>query len=73
MGFGLLQRANNGGPQSVDVYVDGTKVNASPFSAGSSWTAFSANFTTTAGVHSIQFRGTNAGDNTAFVDSVSFG
>jgi hypothetical protein len=72
--FGIDQRTNNGGPQALDFYVDGTKVNTSPFtppSGGGFKTFTSPSFTTTAGQHTIEFRGTNAGDNTAFLDRVS--
>jgi hypothetical protein len=72
--FGIDQRTNNGGPQALDFYVDGTKVNTSPFtppSGGGFKTFTSPSFTTTAGQHTIEFRGTNAGDNTAFLDRVA--
>ena len=72
--FSLAQRKNNGGAQALDLYIDGTKVNTSAFvppSTGAFQTFTSPAFTTTAGTHTIQFRGANAGDNTAFVDQVT--
>jgi hypothetical protein len=72
--FALSQRTNNGGAQAIDVYVDGTKITTSVFappSSGAFQTFTSPSFTTTAGSHTIQFRGANAGDNTAFLDQVA--
>jgi hypothetical protein len=72
--FSLAQRTNNGGAQALDFYVDGTKINGSAFtppSGGAFQSVTSPSFTTTNGSHTIEFRGTNAGDNTAFVDKVT--
>jgi hypothetical protein len=72
--FATAQRTNNGGAQAIDFYVDGTKINTSAFvppSSGAFQTFTSPSFTTTAGSHTIQFRGVNAGDNTAFLDQVA--
>lgn len=72
--FALDQRTNNGGAQALDFYVDGTKVNTSAFTppAGGGFQSFtSPSFTTTAGSHTIEFRGRNAGDNTVFLDKVA--
>lgn len=71
--FSAARRTNNGGVQQLDFYVDGTKVNSTPFSpsSGTFQTFTTPSFTTSAGTHVVEFRGTNAGDNTAFVDAVS--
>ncbi|WP_307358548.1 hypothetical protein [Microbacterium murale] len=72
--FSLAQRKNNGGAQALDLYVDGVRVNSPAFvppSSGAFQTFTSAAFTTTSGTHTIEFRGTNTGDNTAFVDQVT--
>lgn len=72
--FSLAQRTNNGGAQALDFYVDGTKINGSAFtppSGGAFQSVTSPSFTTTNGSHTIEFRGTNAGDNTAFIDKVT--
>ena len=74
MTFSLAQRTNNGGAQALDFYVDGTKINGSAFTppSGGAFQSFtSPSFTTTTGSHTIEFRGTNAGDNTAFIDKVT--
>ncbi|HXD60526.1 MAG TPA: hypothetical protein VN619_01230 [Lacisediminihabitans sp.] len=71
--FSLAQRTNNGGAQALDFYVDGTKINSSAFTpaSGGAFQSFtSPSFTTTAGSHTIEFRGRNLGDNTAFIDKV---
>jgi hypothetical protein len=55
------------------LYVDGTKINRSAFTpaSGGAFQSFtSPSFTTTAGSHTIEFRGRNLGDNTAFIDKV---
>ena len=72
--FSVAQRTNNGGAQTLDFYVDGTKINTSVFTppSGGAFQSFtSPSFTTTAGAHTIQFTGTNVGDNTAFLDKVT--
>jgi hypothetical protein len=72
--FALAQRTNNGGAEALDFSVDGVKVNSSaysPPSSGAFQTFTSPSFTTTAGSHTIQFKGTNTGDNTAFLDQVT--
>jgi hypothetical protein len=72
--FAVDQRTNNGGAQALDFSVDGVKINASPFtppSGGGFQTFTTPSFTTTAGSHTIQFTGANAGDNTAFLDQVT--
>jgi hypothetical protein len=72
--FAVDQRTNNGGPESLDFSVDGTKINASAFSPpiGGGYETFTTpTFTTTAGQHTIQFTGTNEGDNTVFLDQVA--
>lgn len=72
--FWIAQRTNNGGAQSLDFYVDGTKINGSAFTppSGGSFQSFTTpSFVTTSGSHTIEFRGTNAGDNTAFLDKVT--
>jgi hypothetical protein len=72
--FAVDQRTNNGGAQALDFYIDGAKVNASPFAppSGGGFQSFTTpSFTTTAGQHTIEFRGVNAGDNTVFLDRVA--
>ena len=70
--FRAARRTNNGGVQQLDFYVDGAKINSTAFSpsSGSFQTFTTTSFTTTAGSHVLEFRGVNAGDNTAFVDAV---
>ena len=66
------RRSNFGGANAVDVYVDGTKVTTSPFAPGTVFASFTTPpFTTTAGVHLIELRGTTPGDNTVLVDNVA--
>jgi plastocyanin len=72
--FSVAQRTNNGGAQALDFYVDGTRINASVFappSSGAFQSFTSPSFTTTNGSHTLEFRGTTAGDNTAFLDKVT--
>jgi plastocyanin len=72
--FSVAQRTNNGGAQALDFYVDGTRINASAFappSSGAFQSFTSPSFTTTNGSHTLEFRGTTAGDNTAFLDKVT--
>ncbi|WP_157487573.1 hypothetical protein [Leifsonia sp. Root112D2] len=72
--FAVDQRTNNGGAQALDFYVDGAKINTTPFTppSGGGFRSFTTpSFTTTAGQHTIQFVGANAGDNTAFLDAVA--
>ncbi|HEY5223820.1 MAG TPA: hypothetical protein VIJ18_12340 [Microbacteriaceae bacterium] len=72
--FAVDQRTNNGGAQALDFSVDGVTINASPFtppSGGGFQTFTTPSFTTTAGQHTIEFTGTNAGDNTAFLDQIT--
>lgn len=71
--FSAARRTNNGGVQQLDFYVDGTKINSTSFapSSGTFQSFTTPSFTTTAGSHVLEFRGVNAGDNTAFVDSVT--
>ncbi|TXN29494.1 hypothetical protein [Lacisediminihabitans profunda] len=72
--FSAAQRTNNGGAQALDFYVDGTRINVSAFAppAGGAFQSFiSPSFTTTNGSHTIEFKGTNAGDTTAFLDKVT--
>ncbi|WP_243064997.1 hypothetical protein [Humibacter sp. RRB41] len=72
--FAVDQRTNSGGAEALDFSVDGVKINTSAFSppAGGGYETFTTpSFTTTAGLHTIQFTGTNDGYNTAFLDLVA--
>ena len=64
----------NGG-QTWNVVVDGTVIQAnSPGAGATSYTTYTASFTASAAVHTLAFVGTdlNGGDNTVFIDNVSF-
>ena len=72
-----FQAAQRPGPQQTfEVLVDG-KVVGTFQPAGATFQSFTTNsaFTVTAGSHTVEFLGTdtNGGDNTAFIDSVSYG
>jgi len=62
----------NGG-ESWNVVIDGTVIKSNA-PGGTSYTAQTATFTATAGFHTIAFVGTNlnGGDNTVFIDNLSF-
>ena len=64
----------NGG-QTWNVVIDGNVIKAnSPGTGAASYTTYTANFTASAAVHTLAFVGTdlNGGDNTVFIDNVSF-
>ena len=64
----------NGG-QTWNVTIDGAVIKTNnPGPAPTSYTAYTANFTATAATHFLAFVGTdlNGGDNTVFIDNISF-
>ncbi|MES2657608.1 MAG: DUF642 domain-containing protein [Verrucomicrobiota bacterium] len=64
--------SQNGG-ESWDVSIDGNVIKSN-LPGSTSYTAQTATFTATAGYHTLSFAGTNlaGGDNTVFIDNVSF-
>jgi len=64
----------NGG-QTWNVVIDNTAISSnSPGAGATSYTTYTASFTATATAHTLAFVGTdlNGGDNTVFIDNVSF-
>jgi hypothetical protein len=72
--FAAARRMNAGGAQTIQVLVDGNVVGTFSNLSGPAYTTLTTNvFTVTAGSHIVTFRGTNSvGDNTAFVDNITF-
>ena len=60
--------------ESIEILVDGEQVGTATPASTSYGSYQTANFTVTAGMHTIQFVGVNplGGDNTAFIDEVQF-
>jgi len=69
--FHAALRTIYGGRQSLDVYVDDRKVGMLSPDSAVFITYETGAFYTTAGTHTIKFKGRIAGDNTAFIDAVS--
>ncbi len=69
--YSAAQRPGN--QQTWDVKIDGTVIATNP-AGGSGYAARSATFTATAAAHTLTFAGTNlaGGDNTVFIDNISF-
>lgn len=69
--YSAAQRPGN--QQTWDVKIDGTVIASNP-AGGSAYAARSATFTATAAAHTLAFTGTNlsGGDNTVFIDNISF-
>jgi hypothetical protein len=65
------QRTTWGGAQAIAVYLDSTQIGYWTSIPGSFTQFTTSNFTATAGIHTIEFEGLNAGDNTAFIGAVS--
>jgi hypothetical protein len=70
--FSAAKRMNGGGNQTIEVLVDGTLVGSFSNLTGTYSTLTTTSFTLTAGSHVVTLRGTSVGDNTAFIDGITF-
>lgn len=70
--FQAAKRVGTGfGTQTFEVYVDSSLVGTYSPTSASFGSYVTNSFVTTAGAHTIKFKGTTTGDNTAFIDAVS--